>query len=235
MRKNGSRLISVKQYRATDLFIFAVIITVAEILTYFAGKWFPGGAYYTFSLMLPITLTVMMRWGWPSVLYAIWCGLLTCLLGLDGGEVEGAQFASYIIGNGFIGIALLVLHFIGKDNVRSHWWSTVLFAMLGWLLVYLGRSSVWAVAYQISPISGLKAYAGFEVFAVGDMLSLLMAIVVVLVLRKLDGMFEDQKGFLRRLDKERREKIRRDEFGDEAIEIDEETLSILNRDNDLYD
>lgn len=235
MRKNGSRLISVKQYRATDLFIFALIITVAEILTYFAGKWFPSGAFFTFSLMLPIALTVMMRWGWPSVLYAVWCGLLNCLLSLGNGAVTGAQYASYIIGNGFMAIPLIILHFIGKDKVRGHWWSSLLFVIFSWLMVYLGRSSMWAIAYQISPISGLKAYAGFEVFAVGDMLSLLMAIVVVLTLRRLDGMFEDQKSFLKRLDKERQERMRRDEFGDEAIEIDEETLSILNRDNDLYD
>ena len=29
--------------------------------------------------------------------------------------------------------------------------------------------------------------------------------------------------------------MRYDSFGDEPVEIDEEALSILNRDNDLYD
>lgn len=235
MRKNGSRLISVKQYRATDLFVFALIATVAEVLTYFAGKWFPSGAMYTFSLLVPIVLTVMMRWGWVGVLYATWCGLLNCLLGLGSGGVAGAQYASYIIGNSFIAVMLIPMHLIGREKIHKHWWSSVLITIGGWLSVYFGRSVVWAIAFTISPINGLKAWAGFELFAISELLSLAMAVVVVLVLRRLDGMFEWQKTYLMRLDSERRERIRRDEFGDEVIEIDEDTLSILSRDNDLYD
>ena len=234
MRKNGSRLISVKQYRATDLVIFALILLVAELLTFYAGKWFPGGALFTFSLMIPIVLTVMMRWGWPGIFYAAASGLLLCLLSLPNG-VSGVQYATYIIGNAFIGLMLIPLRFIGKENIRKHWWASALFTIGGWLCVYIGKSVVWAIAFAISPISGSTAVAGFASYVVSDSLSLFMALVVVLVLRRLDGMFEDQKSFLKRLDKERRDRMRRDEFGDEPIEIDEETLSILNRDNDLYD
>ena len=46
-------------------------------------------------------------------------------------------------------------------------------------------------------------------------------------------MFEDQKNYLKRLERERKEKMERDNFGDEPIEIDEETMSILKRHNDL--
>jgi hypothetical protein len=68
-----------------------------------------------------------------------------------------------------------------------------------------------------------------------DLLSMGIAVLLILVLRRLDGMFEDQKSYLLRLDRERKEMARRDEFGDEPIDIDEDCLSILNkRDNDLY-
>ena len=234
MRKNGSRLISVNQYRTTDLFVFALILSAAELLTFYAGKWFPGGALYTFSLLVPISLTVMVRWGWPSVLYSMASGLLLCLLSLTGG-VSGAQYASYIIGNAFIGLMLIPMYFIGKDNIRKRWWASALFAAGGWLSVYLGRSVIWAIAYAISPVSGFSAVSGFYSYFRSDVLSLVMSIVVILVLRKLDGMFEDQKSYLKRLDKERKEKMRRDEFGDEPVEIDEESLDILSRGNDLYD
>ena len=53
--------------------------------------------------------------------------------------------------------------------------------------------------------------------------------MTILIVRKLDGMFEYQKSYLRRLDDERKEKMRRDEYGDEPVEIDEESLSILKR------
>ncbi|MDE6690412.1 MAG: hypothetical protein K2K04_00420 [Clostridia bacterium] len=201
---------------------------------FYAGKWFPGGALFTFSLLVPITLTVMIRWGWPSVLYAMASGLLLCLLSLPYG-VSGAQYASYIIGNAFIAIMLIPMHFIGKDKIRSRWWGSALFAAGGWLSVYLGRSMVWAIAYAISPVSGFSAVSGFYSYFRSDVLSLAMSVVVILVLRRLDGMFEDQNSFLKRIDKERRDRMRRDTFGDEPVEIDEESLDILSRGNDLYD
>lgn len=233
MRKNGSRLISVKQYRATDLFVFAVILALSELLSFQARRWFPAVATYTFSLLVPIVLTVMMRWGWPSVLFAAASGLLVGLL--NSGSTSGTQFATYIIGNAFIGLMLLPVYFIGKDRIRSVWWASALFTLGGWLCVYLGRSVVWAIAYAISPISGMYAWTGFELYAVTDLLSPVMAIVVVMVLRRLDGMFEDQRSYLMRIDKERRDRMRRDAFGDEPVEIDDESLNILNSGNDLYD
>lgn len=233
MRKNGSRLISVKQYRATDLVIFAVILAVAEVFTHFAGKWFPGGALYTFSLTVPIILTVMMRWGWQSVLYAAASGLLVSLLSVK--TATGTQYATYIIGNAFIAVMLLPLYLIGKDKIRAKWWRSALFAVGGWLCVYVGRSVIWAIAFAIAPQEGFNAWSGFSAYALSDMFSLVMAVVVIVVLRRLDGLFEDQISYLKRIDKERRDKMRYDDFGDVPVEIDEEALSILKRDNDLYD
>lgn len=232
MRKNGSRLISVKQYRLTDLFVFALILAAAELLAFLATKWFPSEATYTFSLMVPIVLTIMMRWGWPGIIHAVAGGLLVCIIKSD---ASGAQYCAYTIGNAFIALMLIPLHFIGKDKIKAKWWASALYAIGGWLCVYLGRSAAWAVAYSVSPVAGTAVWSGFYVYSVGDIFSLFMSFAVVLILRRFDGMFEDQKSYLKRLDRERKERVRRDEFGDEQIEIDEETLSILNRDNDLYD
>ena len=56
-----------------------------------------------------------------------------------------------------------------------------------------------------------------------------MALIILLVLRRLDGMMENQRGYLIRLDRERREKMLADNFGEESIEIDEEMLKTLNK------
>lgn len=232
MRKNGSRFISIKQYRSTDLFVFALVLAAAEILTFLAAKWFPGQAFYTFSLMVPVVLTVMMRWGWPSVLYAAACGLLVCLLGVR--AAQGINYACYIIGNTFIALMLIPAYLIGRDKIRVKWWSSALFTLGGWLCVYLGRSLVWMIAFAISPVEGAFIWSGFTAFALSDSLSLAVAVLVILVLRRLDGMFEDQVAYLKRVDKERRDRMRIDQFGENLGEIDEETFKILNKDNDLF-
>lgn len=233
MRKNGSRQISVKQYRFTDLFLFAVILLAAELLAHFAIKWFPDEAIYTFSFMVPIVLLVAVRWGWPSVFYPALSGLVICLFNV--GSADGVQWACYLIGNSFIALMLIPRYLIGVERIASKWWATALFALGGWLCVYLGRSVVWAVGVAVSPAEGIGAADGFISFALYDILSPAMAVIILLVMRKLDGMFEDQMSYLERRYGERKEKMRPDEFGDELEEIDEEALEILGKENDLYD
>ena len=72
----GQTVITFDDYahRLTDLFLFAVILTVFEVILHFAFKAFRGD--FIFSPMLAITLIVMMRWGWPAVFYALGDGLL---------------------------------------------------------------------------------------------------------------------------------------------------------------
>ncbi|MGN0812557.1 MAG: hypothetical protein ACI4MQ_03500 [Candidatus Coproplasma sp.] len=233
MRKNGSRLISVKQYRLTDLFLFVLILAVSELIGYFAAGMLPSEAYYTVSFSIPIILLVMMRWGWPSVLYSLLSGLIVCLMNV--GKVSGHQWACYLIGNAFIALMLIPRYLIGSKAINSKWWAMALFAIGGWLCVYLGRSIVWAIGFAVSPVDGQTAASGFVTFAQSDLLSLAMGVVLMLVLRKLDGMTEDQNEFLRRLDTERKDKQKVDEFYDNGAELDEEALEILSKsDNDLY-
>ncbi|MCM1545425.1 MAG: hypothetical protein NC033_00145 [Clostridiales bacterium] len=221
-----------KQYRATDLFVFALILAVSELLSFLAGKWFPAAATYTFSLLVPVTLVVMMRWSWQSVLYAVLGGLFKCLLFIS--TVNGVQFATYIIGNAFIALMLIPVKLIGKDKIRSKWWASALLFIGGWLCVYLGRATIWAIGYSISPVANSTAWNGFVSFALSELFSLVIGLVLVLVLRRIDGMFEDQIIFLKRLDKERKERMRIDQFGENDGIIDEESFNILKKDNDLF-
>ncbi len=225
MRKNGSRLISFRQYRLTDLFLFAIILAVFELILHFSFISFNGS--FTFSPMVPLVLLVMMRWGWQSIFFAVGDGLLFCLLNLGTDGFSNELFAVYIIGNAFIALLLLMTKFAGKERIRKKWYFSALFLVAGEASVVLGRTLV-AVCFG-------KDFVGALMSQVWETFSLAVGLVIILIARRLDGMFEDQKSYLRRLDGEREEKRRRDEFGDEPIEIDEETISILNkRDNDLY-
>jgi hypothetical protein len=230
MRKNGSRLISYKQYRTTDLFLFAAILAVAELTGHFATVWFPSEALYTFSFIVPISLIIMVRWGWQSIFFALESGLMYCLLNSG----DGRSYLVYLIGNAFIMLMMIPLKLIGASKISSKWYFSALFVVGGWLCVYLGRAVVWTICYAVVPVDGVVIYAGFVNFAMYDLLSLIMAMVIVLALRRFDGMFENQKSYLKRIDKERRDRMRPDEFGLDPVEIDEESLGILNKDTDLY-
>lgn len=224
MRKNGSRLISFRQYCLTDLFLFAVILVVFELILHFAGIAY--GGTFSVSPLLPITILVIMRWGWQGVFFAVGDGLLVCLLNLKTEGFASYFFAVYTIGNAFIMLLLLMTKFMGKERIRGKWYFSVLFVLAGWIAVLIGRVLVFVCFGQ-----------NFTAALVGQLMDLLspaIAVLLVLVMRRLDGMFEDQKHFLLRLDKERKELQRRDEFGDEEIEIDEEALKIIRKDDELY-
>lgn len=222
MRKNGSRLISLRQYRLTDLFLFAVILVAFELVLHYAFIAYNGD--FIFSPMVPMVLLVMMRWGWQSVFFAVGDGILYCLLNSGASGFQTYFYAIYGIGNAAIMLMLLMTKFMGKERIAGKWYFSALFVVLSWFAVVFGRSAVAACF-------GLgfgKALLGNLV----DLFSLGMALVIILVMRRLDGMFEDQKHYLRRLDNERKERMRRDTFGEEGIEIDEESLSILKKDYD---
>ena len=219
MRKNGSRSISIRQYKLTDLFLFAVILVIAELIAHFAGvKFADDTVAYLITFTVPITALVMMRWGWVAVLYAVADGVLWCLL-------KSAKWQSYLcygLGNAFIALLLLMTRFMGKERIAGKWYFSALFVTCGWVAVMLGRSLVGLCAgYSLGEL--------LRNFCLNELLSLFMAVVIICVMRKLDGMFEDQKSYLARIDGERRDKARPDAFGASPVEMDEESMSILKR------
>lgn len=227
MRKNGSRLISIKQYRTTDLVIFAVILIIFDLLAHYASILFSGEIIYSFCLTVPITLVVMIRWGWFSVFFAIGDALLLTVIH------NPAMWQSYLcygVGNASLMLLLLAVKFIGKKRIASTWYFTLLFVVCAWVLQNLTITVMNAIC-GYSFVSCLAANFGFGLTGV---LSLAMGVVVSLVLRKLDGMYEDQIEYLKRLKGEREEKQRLAERGEDPLEMDEESFAILNKDNDLY-
>ncbi len=228
MRKNG-RLISFRQYKYTDLFFFALVLGLSDLLIFCAFKfWFKDVTdKYFVNFMLPIALTVIMRWDWVGGIYSVIDGIILCAM--QGGGWQ--SYLSYIIGNACILSVLILLKFVGKEKIRGKWYLSLVYVLVGWISVNLGITCMGAIFGEnflalLAGNFGLGVYGG---------LSLAAAVAVIMILRKLNGMFEDQKHYLLRQDRERKELARRDEFGDEPIEIDEETVSILKRWDDGLD
>jgi hypothetical protein len=229
MQKTSKRITSIKQYKLTDLLVFFIIIVAAELLAYYAASLYPSEAFYTFSFMTVITLLVMIRWGWQSIIMAVASALIYCIL--NGGT--WAAYVTYIAGNSFIMLMLIPLKLIGWEKINKNWFYVVLFVICSWLCVCIGRVILCLICYAASGVN-FSFVSVLVQFTANDLLSLAMSIAIILALRRFDGMVENQIHYLLRLDKERRQKMEQDTFGEKDIDLDEEALKVINKPTDLY-
>ena len=178
---------TVKQYRALDLAMFALMLTVAETLAVTAARrWFPNEPY-TVSVTPAITTIVMMRWGPWAGLHAALGGVLFCL-------TSGAGMKHYVIyglGNLLSLAALGYLRFATPEGIRQSAWKSLTLALMATLLMQLGRALI-AVVLGSAPAAALG-------FFTTDVITLLFTLVLIWIARRLDGIFEEQNHYLRRL------------------------------------
>ena len=185
--------ITFEQYRSLDLMIWTVITVVFEAITTLAtNKWF-----YAQPVAMSITLTLicitMMRWNTYAVIPAVAGGFIFSL-------VSGATFEQYIIyciGNVFALVAFLVIKMYNKEILRGSAVKLSLFVITAYIGMSLGR---WLVSLFFG--GDLMA---FLVYITTDIISLLFAVSIMNLLRKADGMIEDQKAYLFRVQEEEEE------------------------------
>lgn len=183
--------ISFKQYRAIDLGIMAVLVFLFEMITTTAAvRWFPG-ELYTLSPTIMMICVVMMRWGGFAAIHAVAGGAAFCIaLG-----ASPQQFVMYCAGNCLALLAMLFFKMHGKAKVRESAILTMAFAASAYAGAQVGR---WLLGLLFG-----GSLDSVIVFFTTDSLSLLFALVVVLILRRVDGLFEDQREYLIRTEDER--------------------------------
>ncbi len=185
------RQISFGQYKLIDNALFAGMLVISEIIIITASsRWFPG-QLYTVSVTAAITAIVMMRWGCTSAFHAALGALV--YVGIQKGSP--GQFLIYIIGNEAALLLIPVVRLAGKKKIRENVVLTMVYALSVQLLMQLGRGIV-------SVVLGSDAGAILK-FITMDALSLLFTILIVYVASRLDGVFEDQKSYLLRIQKEK--------------------------------
>lgn len=179
------------QYRAIDLFSFAVMLAIGEFLIVMAGNyWFPEQPF-TVSLTAAITCIVYMRWGYYGAIHAVLGGFVFCYFSGAG----ASQYLYYCVGNLLSVVSCLFLKKMGKEKVRTSGWG-LFFPILVLLLMQLGRGLV-------ALISGTPL-ATLEGFFLTDSLSMVFTFVIIWIARRLDGIYEDQKHYLLRLNAEQK-------------------------------
>ncbi len=182
---------SLGRYRAIDLTLFAAILFVFENLIVSAGtRMFPGTPYLV-SVTPAVTAIVMMRWGPFAAAHALLGGLV--YVHAAGGSA--AQYAIMGAGNLFALAVLGLRKSLGAESIRQSSGKTVLFGLCTVLLMQTGRAAV-SLALGV----GLP---GAALFFTSDVITDLFTALVVWIARRTDGLFEDQRHYLARLEKER--------------------------------
>ncbi len=187
-----NKQISFQQYRAIDLTIMAVLMAVSQGLISIAATTIYADQLYMVSTVGAVTALVLMRWnGWAAI-HASLGGFLFTLL--SGGTWQ--HYIIYGMGNLASLLALTLFKLIGKEKIRSDGLLTMFFAFTVQILMMLGRAGVaWLFGNDPGVCLG---------FITTDALSILFTVMVVWVIRRIEGLFEDQKNYLLRIQKERK-------------------------------
>lgn len=189
-----NKQLTLQQYRNIDLLLFAAILALFEFLIV---RFATGSMYGTVSLAAALTAIVYMRWDWWGAIHAALAGALFCLYcGQLAQGVVWQNYLTYILGNLFSLLAVVALKRLGKERVRQSVWLSLGFGLAVVLLMQGGRMLV-ALALGTPPDTLVHSYFLY------DCLSILFTLVVTWIVRRLDGVFEDQKHYLLRLQEER--------------------------------
>lgn len=185
--------ITFKQYRAIDVSILVALTIIFEaIATMATAKWFALQPV-ALSIGLAMVCVVMMRWSWPAAFAAIAGGLTFCVL--SGATMQ--QFVIYCVGNMFALLGMVWFKVFGKEGIRNSMWLITLFVSTAYVGQVFGRGLL-AIAFG-------DGWGAFVTFATTDIMTLVFAVLVIILFRKTDGMLEDQKAYLLRLDKQKKE------------------------------
>ena len=184
-----NRQLTYRQYRGIDLTLFAVMLCSSETLIVKAARfWFPD-QLYTVSVVGALTAVVLMRWGGFAAIHALLGGLVFSLV--SGGTAS--QTLIYCVGNLFAMLSLVPRRLLGAERIRSDGFLSVVFGLCTLLFMQFGRAVVAFAA-------GAAAQSCLGFFTT-DALSLLFTGVIVWIARRLDGIFEDQKHYLLRVNR----------------------------------
>ena len=185
--------ITIEKYRAIDLSLFALILIVFEtVIVRASTQWFPQEAW-TVSAVAAVMAIVMVRWGAWAGIHAVLGGIVFVLASRG----SGSQFVIYGLGN-LAGLAVLpLLKMWGWRKLHDTVLVNFLYGALTLLAMQVGRGLL-SLAFGAS----LNGALGF---ITTDAVSYIFTLVIIWIMARLDGMLEDQRHYLKRLNEQEKE------------------------------
>lgn len=188
------KALTFSQYRTINMLMLSFAFSVVEFfIAVGANLWYPE-LPYTLSLAVVFIGLELMRWKGFGVVSALTSALVFCFASGASGE----QYLIYCVGN-LAGVgALVFLKFVGYEKVRLSPTLTMVYAVILFVLLQVGR---WIVSTALGHDPLLIVQ-----FLSTDALSGLFGIIVILISRNVDGLFENQRHYLYRIEEERKVK-----------------------------
>ncbi len=181
---------TVGQYRGIDLTLFAAMLFIFEgIIITASTRWFPGEPYTVSAVPLIIAI-VMIRWGPWAAIHAVLGGFVFCLF--SGGNAR--QYLIYCGGNLFSLGALALIRWQGDEKIRQDALKTWVYGLAVLILIDLGRA-------LLSVCTGAAWQTALGFFTT-DVITALFTLVILWIVRRLDGVFENQNHYLLRVQEE---------------------------------
>ena len=182
---------SLSAYRAIDLLIWAALLVIFEGVILRASRSLVFvDQPFTVSLAAAIACIVYMRWGYWGGIHAALAGVVYCLLG--GGTWK--QMLIYAGGNLLSLLAVPVMNRIGREKLRTSQYLYLGVSLGTLMLMQLGRA-------LLAMLMGAGLPEAIRFFTT-DSLSAVFTLVIIWIVRRLDGVYEDQRHYLRRFHKE---------------------------------
>ena len=185
------RQISFAQYRAIDLAMLTFLMLLAEAGINIARSTAYAGQLMKASPVGAIVALVMMRWGPLAAIPAVLGGLVYAAFN----ATVNQTYIIYGAGNLLVLVVLLYFKVFPKDRVRGSVLNSIVYAVAVQLSMQLGRALV-ALVFGF-PVAVCVS------FITADALSVLLTVVAVWIVRRIEGLFEDQKSYLLRIQQER--------------------------------
>lgn len=178
------------QYRAMDIFLFTALLCLCEALIVLgATVWF-ADQLYTLSLTAAVTAIVLVRWGILAAVPAVCGGFVFCLFS----RATPLQYLIYCAGNLLVLALMPLVRGEGWKKLQDNVLLAMLYGLATALLMQLGR-------FVIAALMG-TAPAVCAGFITTDVLSTFFSVLLVWICRRLDGMLEEQRHYLIRIQEE---------------------------------
>ena len=221
-KSNINGVVSYNQYKLVDILLFMVIMAALEAVNVFAIKrWFPD-MLFAVSLMFTVSLIVLVRWNFLAAIFPVLHGVLYCAFLSVFQTVGYEEYIIYSVGNSFLLLSWFLFKFIPKEKMFSKWYLTLIYPVVAFVLVLFGRTFA-AMCFGTGFVEALGSYFFTE------SLNIVFAIIALLILRRVDGMLEDQKTYLKRVARQKEEaQTPKDEVWAGYTELDEEELKKLH-------
>lgn len=180
-----------RTYKIIDIAIFTIIVCVLEVINVVLIKKVYKNELFTLTVTLPVCMIVLMRW-------KAWAAIPAATGGLVYSLINGADYKTcliYALGNLFVMLCLLWFVKPGwQQKIRDNLYLSLLFTLTGYLAMCVGRGTIYAIVYwDIRSI----LYAIWDFLRV-EALNGIIALFIILIARKQDGLFESQDAYLNR-------------------------------------